>query len=134
MFLCFSPHIPLSYLQLVRLIHSHLEEKRQKEGQTSALLQGPTNASLRSFSFPKRQGQVRKQELKGPRDKLQNHDCHDAHGKLSYSKVPLFAFPLLLVDGWRGAGAGFSLAFAALSSSPLLILTSVVISVRAVDR
>lgn len=37
--------LPLSYLQLVRFIHSHLEEKMHTVGQTCALLGGPTASS-----------------------------------------------------------------------------------------
>lgn len=123
-------------------------EDRQKEGQTSALLQGPTNASLHSSSFPKRWGQVRQEKLKSLQDKLWNQNCQGAQrwdtcsGKWvqrykwrrSSSKVPLLAFSLLLVDGWSGAGRGFGLAFAPFSLSPLLIFTCIIICVWAVHR
>lgn len=41
-----NKYSPLSYLQLVRLIHSHLEEKMQTVGQTCALLGGPIASIL----------------------------------------------------------------------------------------
>lgn len=51
------------------------------------------------------------------------------------SKVPLLAFPpLLVVDGQRGASAGFSLAFSAFSFSLMLIFMCIIVSVWAVHR
>lgn len=41
-------------------------EERQKEGQTSALLRGPTNVSLRSSTFPKTMRTSEKTKTKEP--------------------------------------------------------------------
>lgn len=52
----------------------------------------------------------------------------------SSSKVPLLAFPSLLVDGLRHAFVRFSLAFALLSLTPLLTFMCVGVSFWAVQR
>lgn len=78
-FVIFGSDVPLSYLQLVRLIHSHLKEKRDRKKDRHLLCCKVLQMShYVHLSFPNDEDKWENKNWRASGNKLQTHNCQDA--------------------------------------------------------